>query len=257
MSALDQWRAELAGWEIPPDILAQAPEPPWGFPPELFPPETLPTETPSRERALEALPEAGSVLDIGCGGGAAAFALADRAGLLVGVDSGPGMLEQFAAEAERRGIAHREVAGDWPDVAAQVEAADVVVCHNVLYNVADLGPFVTAVTEHARSRVVVEITAAHPLVAYSQLWKHFHGIERPTGPTAELAVAVLHELDIAPTQARWSRPARDVPRTAFVRLYRRRLCLPADAEPEVERVLGPMDRPRDVVTLWWPGTADN
>src|SRR5262249_1209579 len=152
------------------------------------------------------------------GGGAAAFGLADRAGLVVGVDSGPGMLEQFAAEAEQRGIDHRETFGDWPDVAAQVEPVDVVVCHNVLYNVAYLAPFAHALTDHARHRVVVQITAEHPLVASRPLWRHFHGIDRPSGPTAELAVAALRELGLTVSERRWSRPPRDVPRSAFVSL---------------------------------------
>lgn len=256
MSAFDQWRDELATWEIPPEILAQAPEPPWGFPVELFPPEALPTESPSRERALELLPAGGTVIDVGCGGGAAAFALADRAGLVIGVDSGPGMLERFASEAEQRGIAHREIGGGWPDVAAQVEPADVVVCHNVFYNVADLASFVHELTTHARYRVVVQLTAEHPLVTSRPLWQHFHGIDRPTGPTADLALAALRELGLPVSEERWSRPPRDVPRSAFVKLARRQLCLPVEAEPEVDRVLGRTDQPRDVVTLWWPGAAD-
>ena len=68
--AAERWQAELAGWAIPDEILAQAPESPWGFPPELFAAPPDPIDTPSRDRALEALPPGGSVLDVGCGGGA-------------------------------------------------------------------------------------------------------------------------------------------------------------------------------------------
>ena len=45
------------------------------------------------------------------------------------------MLVGFAAAFERAGVTHREVLGRWPDVAADVAAADVVVCHHVVYNV--------------------------------------------------------------------------------------------------------------------------
>jgi SAM-dependent methyltransferase len=255
MSALDQWRDELAAWAIPPEIVARASEPPWGFPVELFAAEDTPGDSPSRTRALEALPEGGTVIDVGCGGGAAALALADRAGLVVGVDSAPGMLAEFAAAADRRGLTHREVDGDWPGAADQVPEADVVVCHNVLYNVADLAPFVAALTAAARHRVVVELTAEHPMVASRPLWQHFHGIDRPTGPSADLAADALRELGITVELERWSRPPRAVPRSAYVALNRCRLCLPADRDPEVDRLMGPTDQARDVVTLRWDTTA--
>src|SRR5947208_2739915 len=107
-SAADRWREELAAWQIPPEILARAPEPPWGFPVEMFraPPGQVAgdtSSTPSRERALEALPTGGSVLDVGCGGGAAGLALVPPASLVIGVDDGDGMLASFSAAADGRG----------------------------------------------------------------------------------------------------------------------------------------------------------
>jgi hypothetical protein len=171
---------------------------------------------------------------------------------VVGVDSTPDMLTAYAAGADNRGVAHAEVAGAWPDVAGELEVCDVVVCHHVLYNVAALEPFVRALTEHSRRRVVVELTATHPLTASAPLWRHFHGLARPDGPTAELAVDVRREVGLDPQVRRWSRPPRDVPREAYVRLNRRRLCLPVSAEPEVDRVMGDsVAWPRDVVTIWW------
>jgi hypothetical protein len=98
----------------------------------------------------------------------------------------------------------------------------------------------------------VELTATHPLTASAPLWRHFHGIERPNGPTAELAMDVLREAGLDPKAQSWSRAPRDVPREAYVRLNRRRLCLPVDAEPEVDRLMAdPAASSRQVVTLWW------
>lgn len=251
-TAADQWRDELAAWAIPPEILEQAPEPPWGLPPEMFRADDQPPESPSRDRAREALADGGSVLDIGCGGGAASLALVPPAASVTGVDTSEEMLAQYAEAAARRGVRHREVNGAWPDVAEAVEPHDVVVCHHVFYNVADLPTFVAALTAKAGRRVVAELTARHPLVGTAPLWQHFHGIDRPAGPTADLAVAVLEAAGITPHVERWSRPPRDVPREVFVRMNRRRLCLPASAEPEVDRVMGDtVDLRRDVVTLWW------
>lgn len=254
-TALAQWREQLAGWAIPDDILAAAPEPPWGFPVELFRAEVERADTPSRDVALDALPEGGSVLDVGCGGGAASFALVPPAERVVGVDSTPAMLEEYAAAAERRAVAHTEVGGAWPDVAPTVGRVDVAACHHVFYNVADLAPFVTALTGAAERRVVVEMTASHPLTTSAPLWQHFHGIERPAGPTAALAVEALREIGIEPNVREWSRPPRDVPRAAYVRLNRRRLCLPVEAEPEVDRMMAdPATTHRDVATIWWDTT---
>src|SRR5438105_1630635 len=97
--AADRWREALGRWAIPPEILEAAPESPWTFPVELFASRTdaaVERPTPSNLRALEAVPEGGSVLDVGCGAGAASMPLAGRASRLVGVDTSEGMLEEFA-----------------------------------------------------------------------------------------------------------------------------------------------------------------
>ena len=249
--AATRWRDELAAWAIPDEILAQAPESPWGFPPELFAAPPDPTETPSRERALEALPDGGSVIDVGCGGGAGSMALVPPAALVIGVDESVAMLDTFAAAAADRAVAYRVVPGRWPDVVGDAGEADVVVCHHVLYNVADLEPFVQALDGAAGRRAVIELTATHPLTTSAPLWKHFHNLDRPGGPTADLAIEAIGDLGITVEVERWSRPPRDVPREVFVRMNRRRLCLPVDAEPDVDRLMGPTDLFRDVVTLWW------
>lgn len=252
MNALDRWRSELAGWAIPPEILAQAPEPPWGFPVEMFRAQDDPADSPSRRVAAQALGDGGSVLDVGCGGGAAAMAVVPPAGHVAGVDSSADMLAAFAEAAESKGVAHQEHQGEWPLIATEVAIADVVLCHHVFYNVAELPPFVAALSGHARRRVVIEMTAAHPLTALAPLWRHFHGIDRPDGPTASLAEQVLREHGVEPVVETWTRPARNVPREVYVRMNRRRLCLPVDAEPEVDRLMGDIATAgRNVVTMSW------
>lgn len=257
-----RWAEMLAAWAIPEEILAAAPESPWGFPPELFAAPAAPSDTPSRQRALETLPEAGSVLDVGAGAGAAGLSLVPPAAQLTAVDEGQAILEALRAEAGRRGVADvvETVTGRWPDVAPGVGPAHVVVCHHVAYNVADIVAFLVALSSHARRRVVVEVTDRHPQADLNPLWLHFHGLSRPEGPTADDLVAVLAEVGIQPGVQRFARRhrhgARD--RAAQVAFARRRLCLPASADPEVDKRLGPAGWPNLIsspaVCLWWNGT---
>jgi hypothetical protein len=153
-------------------------------------------------------------------------------------------------------------------VAGRVGPADVVVCHHVLYNVADLAPFAAALTDHARHRVVVELTDRHPLVGLAPLWRRFHGLERPSGPTAGDAAAALAALGLDVERQDWESGDRlGFDRfEELVAFTRRRLCLPADRDPEVaEALLETGTRqvggvwvgagPRLVTTMSWAGTA--
>lgn len=261
MSAAERWRDELAAWAIDPEILAAAPESPYTLSPAQFRAADRGAydagDVPARERAKEALRGGGTVLDVGCGAGAAALALVPPASGLTGVDEQPDMLAAFAAAAAERGIGVRTVQGRWPDVAGEVGEADVVVCHHVLYNVSEIEPFVLALHAHARRRVVLELTATHPWAPVGPLWQRAHGQPRPAGPTAELAAQVLRELGIDPHVERFERPARSRPWPEEVASMRRRLCLPAERDDEVGgwmRELG-LDHGdqgrRDVVALWW------
>ena len=270
--ALARWRERLEDWAIPEEILAAAPESPWGCPVGLFRSRARRAgsrpATPSNREAARFLPAGGTVLDIGAGGGAASLPLAGMAGRLVAVDESPAMVAAFLAAAEAAGVAAEGVEGRWPEVAGRVAPADVVVCHHVLYNVADLAPFADALTGHARRRVVAELTDRHPLVGLGPLWRRFHDLERPTGPGADDAVAALEALGLRVARQDWESQDRfgfdDL--DELVTFTRRRLCLPADRDPEVAAAL--LDegtrqvdgvwvsgQPRRVTTLSWPGSA--
>jgi SAM-dependent methyltransferase len=265
-TAAERWAEQLAAWAIPEDILAAAPESPWLLPPSQFGVARRDSGpgSPTRTASAAVLEGGGTVLDVGAGGGAASLPLAPPADEVVAVDSSAEMLDAFAAAARERGVAHRTVLGRWPDVAADVGPADVAVCSHVAYNVPDIGPFLEALSAHARRRVVLELTAHHPLSPLNGLWRRFHGIERPTRPTADDLVAVLAEQGVRPDVVRWARPGRGrlTPdqRSELVAMTRRRLCLPPERDAEVAAALGdegddPVAVPRDVVTIWWAGRA--
>ncbi|MER3453349.1 MAG: SAM-dependent methyltransferase, partial [Acidimicrobiia bacterium] len=123
----------------------------------------------------------------------------------------------------------------------------------------DLPAFLRALDDHARRRVVIEITERHPLVGTAHLWRHFWGIERPDGPGADDLVAVILECGIRPQLERWTRADRHrkVPREALVAFTRRRLCLTPDRDPEIDELLPAEPPPRQVVTIWWDVTRDS
>jgi SAM-dependent methyltransferase len=255
-TAARRWADQLAAWAIDPAILAAAPESPYGFPAALWAADRR-TAEPARsiQAARDGLPVGGSVIDIGCGGGAGTIPLADVAGRLVGVDESAEMLASYERAAAETAVPEvATVRGTWPDVAPLVETADVVVAANVVYNVPDIVPFVLAAHERARHRVVMELTVAHPQVAISPLWQHFHGQERPAGPRVADFVMVLAEIGIQPVIWRWDRPsfAQVVDPAEYTSWVRRRLCLPYEREPEVAALLAEQTlAPTPVATVWW------
>jgi SAM-dependent methyltransferase len=247
-TAAVRWAELQEGRGVPPEIRARVSWDPYHHDPSWFAPPALPADTPSRAAGLALLGEPGSVLDVGCGGGDAAFALAERATGLVGFDQQQDMLDVFAATARDRGDAARTVLGRWPDDAVAAGRADVVVSHHVLHNVVDLPPFLLALSAAARRGVVVEMLAQHPMAWLDPLWERFHGLVRPEPATTDDAVAVLREIGIEPVVTRWERadPPRQDPMWVA-----RRLCLEPERVPEVDAALDDLARPRWAATLTW------
>ncbi len=254
-SAAARWRELLQSRAIPAEILAAAPQDPHRHVPARFVPPATPEDTPSRRAALQLLgPGGATVLDVGCGAGAAGLALVPRVSHLTGVDPADDMLRAFEWACTERGLAHRSVPGPWPQVAAEAGAADVVVSHHVGYNTPDLGPFLAALGAAARRGVVVELHAVHPGAWLDPLWAQFHGLHRPPPATADDVLAVLAEIGVYPEVQRWTRPAQPRNPEAEVTFSLRRLCLPAQRRDEVAEAvakLGP--RHRDLVTISWSG----
>ena len=266
--ALTRWQADLAAWAIPQRIIDQAPASPWTPEHAVFVRRAAARRAAPRgrsyARARAALPSGGSVLDVGAGAGAASLPLLDRAAALYAVDQDEQLLARIDDQAGVDRAKVTRVIGSWPSVAAAVPVVDVVVCHHVLYNVPDLRPFIEALDAHARRRVVIEITARHPLARLNPLWRRFHSIERPERPTAEDALRAIRSIRPAAAVER-EEVAPDPPAGTWEELVgatTRRLCLGPDRSSEVAAALteagAQPDAPatwsnqsRDIVTFWW------
>jgi 2-polyprenyl-3-methyl-5-hydroxy-6-metoxy-1,4-benzoquinol methylase len=269
---LEQWRSDLAAWAIPSSITAAVAESPWVMPRQVFArrADRLATDPggSSYDRAWEALDPPGAVLDVGSGPGTACLPLIPRATSVTAVDSDQAMLGLLADRAAARSVQARCVLGSWPQVGPQVPVADVVTCHHVLYNVPDLGPFIKALTGHARRRVVLETAMTHPLTSLNPLWLKFHGLARPDRPTAADALAILAAMGLTIGQLSWRRPAGSdyASFDELTGVTRRRLCLPPERTAEVANALielgvdpdDPLDlgsSGRDVLTIWWDSSV--
>lgn len=261
LPSAERWRRSVAQLAVPDAIRANAAEPDWSLEPERF--RWRPDEDahqpvrPSRRRALEALPEGGSVLDVGVGGGASSLGLAPKAAVIAGVDRLEGMLESFEASGRASGVVVRAVHGTWPEAAHRVEPADVVVCHHAMYGVSEIEAFVEALTARARVRVVVELSERSPLAALNPLWQSLHGIERPDPAVADEAEAVLVSMGLAVEREDVVLPPRAQAVTPEVVAFaRRRLYVGPERDGEiVEFLRARVPQEQRVVALWWPGTA--
>ncbi|MFI6598659.1 class I SAM-dependent methyltransferase [Nonomuraea sp. NPDC050536] len=272
---VERWRSDLEAWAIPTEILAGAATPPWVMPSPLFgrrADEQL--EAPhghSYQAALNALPEGGTVLDVGAGAGAASLPLAvARHGSIIAIDTSRDMLTGLAERAQQLDVPARLIAGRWPEASDVLltrdegEVADVVVCHNVLYNIRDLPPFLLALDRCAGTRVVIELTEVPPPSALNPLWARFHGLSRPDRPTAAAVFEIVEAMGLRPKMRSWAHevatPYDDF--AAAVEITRIRLCLPEQRSGEVADALLelgvdpgepylPGTRQRNVVTIWW------
>ena len=267
----ERWRADLAGWAIPAHITAAVGESPWVLPRQVFArrADRLAAEPdgPSYSRAQAALQPSGELMDVGSGAGAACLPLLPQVTALTAVDSDKEMLGLLAQRAAARGTPARTVLGIWPDVAAETPAVDVVTCHHVLYNAPDPVPFLAALTAHARREVVVETAARHPLTALNPLWLRFHNLARPYGPAADDLLAICDAMGLGARHEAWTRPGGAGSRASTSwstspgggcasrrngpARSPRRCGKPASLERPDD--LGSSGR--EVVTIWWPGTA--
>jgi len=260
MTAQQRWRDQLEAWALPKRITDAVSDSPWTAPVAHFGrrADLAAPHGVSYQRAAEALSPQGTVIDVGAGAGAASLPLAPLTTRLTAVDTNGGMLEALRDRAAAAGLEARTVQGRWPDIATDIDPADVVVCHHVVYNAPDLAAFAQALTTHARRRVVVELTERHPLAPLNPLWKKLHDLDRPTGPSAEDALAVLEEVDIPATLERSPRPPRPGYGTfdELIAVTRRRLCLTPDRDPDLVAALAELGiDPEHPVELTAPDDA--
>ena len=267
MSAADNWRQQLEDWRIPDALLGAVEESPYGWSQGLW-----------KRRAARAvefdrisptldivrdLARGGSVLDVGAGTGRASLPLVRDGFRVTMVEPDQAMLGGlFELKGE---LEFEVVVGRWPAVAGEVKPHAVALSAHVVYDVAEIAPFLIALDRAATRGVVLELTPAHPWVNLGSLYRELHGLDRPPGPTVEdLANVVREAVRVEPEVHRWSRPTDMVFDTVeeAIEFTARRLVLPRGRLAELEERLLPRlvgraghwqiePTERELCTLWW------
>ncbi len=264
--AAERWRRALEAWALPADLLAAAEESPYGWPEAILArmrrERDAGVDIPTVGLIADLVPPGGSVLDVGAGTGRLAIPLARQGIRVTAVEPAAAMLGELRAAAG--GLPIEVVEGRWPGAAALVGRHDVAVSANVVYDVADLAPFLAALTDRAPV-VVLECGAEHPWAGLAPLYRALHGLERPSGPTVDdLADVVEETTGAVPEVIRWEteRPLRFGDLDELMALYRRRLVLPASRAAELAALLAPRIRQvdggltvdegrRQAAAVWW------
>ncbi|HEV2770173.1 MAG TPA: class I SAM-dependent methyltransferase [Solirubrobacteraceae bacterium] len=149
-------------------------------------------------RALRRVADpAATAIDVGAGTGRFALALAPGVRHVTAVDPSAGMLAILRRDAEQAGVTNvSAVQAAWEEAATEV--ADVVFSAFVLTLVPDARRFVNKLDAAASDHVLLYLGAYCADAVLDPLWRHFHGTPRNPGPSYLDALAVLHELGIAP-----------------------------------------------------------
>ena len=254
-----QWADELAAWAIDPEILAAAPESPYGFPPEVFAAGQYASPSPLAELARAALRPGGL-----CSTWAPApVRPASRPSLPAATCTrstpSPRCCVPWRPLPGTAGSASRRTTGCGPTSPTRCRCATSRSARTWSTTCRTWCRSPTALTRHARDLVVVELTGTHPLTRLAPMWEAVHHQPRPDGPTAELAVAVLREAGSSPTCASGSSRRSSAP----ARCWTPGSTSPAassacrrSARPEVEELMQRHPpQPRRAVVLSWPGAG--
>ncbi|HUI09901.1 MAG TPA: class I SAM-dependent methyltransferase [Bacteroidota bacterium] len=87
------------------------------------------------------------ILELGCGGGGTALALAARGARVTGIDLSAARIEGAVAEATRRGLGAEFVVGDLNRMPLPGKPYDAVVAHDALHHILELGGLLDRVRE--------------------------------------------------------------------------------------------------------------
>lgn len=146
-----------------------------------------------------------TVLDVGPGPGKYTLPLAKLASRVVAVEPSEQMAGFLQRNIESQGIENVTIVRQrWEE--ADVEAADVVLCSHVLYDVEDIEPFLIKLDEHANGFCFIAHHTGQYDPLFRELWQRVYGEERRPMPVFADLLLVLGELGIPAVAAGTMQP---------------------------------------------------
>lgn len=136
-----------------------------------------------------------TVLDIGAGTGRYLPILSPVVRHVIAVEPSPAMRTEMERLIAAEGLSNITVVADqWPS--SQPIPADVVFSAHVVYGVADVGPFFSAMDRSALRTCHLYLGIEHPGHGLAAFWEKIHGEVRRALPAAIEALACLYQLGI-------------------------------------------------------------
>ncbi len=191
------------------------------------------TDDPVLNRLWEEITPGSTALDVGGGGGRYALPLALHCEQVTVVDPSVSMIDGLRVGAQEANVSNLSIVpGLWEEV--EVDPADVVLCANVVYDVAEIEPFIRKLEAHAKDRVFVLAYMESPLSQFSPCWKVAHGEKRVDLPAMPELLHVLWDMDIYPNLETFPalHPETVRSRPVALELLRQFLFVKSDTEPD-------------------------
>ena len=152
---------------------------------------------PQLSAALRYIEPDDEILEIGGGAGRIGLPMALQAKSLTNVEPSAAMREQFAIAISEHGISNASaVASAWPP--SGPVSADVVLTVDVTYFITDIEPFIRAMHESARRRVLILTWTVPPPNVNAELYRIAFGESQAPSPGFRELLPVIWDLGIVP-----------------------------------------------------------
>lgn len=133
------------------------------------------------------------VVDVGAGTGRHALRLAGHCARVVAVEPSEAMRRQLEANLREENATNVDVVPTpWPS--AGPLPCDLIYSSHVVYGIADVLPFLDAMTRSARRECLLLLGERAPADVTNDLWRAVHGREHPARPAAPDAFEVLRAI---------------------------------------------------------------
>ena len=147
--------------------------------------------------ALEYVQPEDEILEVGGGAGRMGLPLVLRGHSLLNVEPSAAMRRQFEICIGEHGIANaRALASRWPT--PEPLSADLVLTVDVTYFISEIEPFLRAMDEAARRRVMILTWTVPPPNVSTELFRLMFGVDQAPSPGFVDLLPVLWEMGIVP-----------------------------------------------------------